>query len=323
MKKECTELVEPLDRFPFPLRDIFPSNDRPDINAYWDVFCQLRPAVQMQASRGCPYRCYFCLWNQVVYREGKYRTLSISRVVDEMEHIVNKYRAREIYIDDDDFTVNKKHVKGICREIQKRNLRINWSCMGNVANLDEETVYEMAAAGCIGIKFGVESASENVLKEIGKPVNLERVKNVVKWLKKYRIRSHATFTFGLLNETLDSMKKTLEFAKRLDTDSVQFSIATPYPGTKFYEILKKENMITELDWMNYDGSCRCVVNYPQLSSETIEKFYNKTFKKWLFYKLTDINWVVRQLGFLLRTFITQSKEYNIRFLKRIILKLIK
>jgi radical SAM superfamily enzyme YgiQ (UPF0313 family) len=161
-----TELIKPLDKLPLPYREIFPSNENPNINLYWDVFCQLRPAVQMHTSRGCPYRCYFCLWNQVVYRNGKYRTFSVNRVVDEIEYIIKNFDTKEIYIDDDDFTINKNHVRGICEEIIRRKLNIKWSCMGDAINLDEELVYLMAKSGCIGIKFGVENAHYEVLKKL-------------------------------------------------------------------------------------------------------------------------------------------------------------
>lgn len=316
-----TGLIEPLDSLPFPSREIFPSNECSKIDEYWDVFCQLRPAVQMHTSRGCPYRCYFCLWNQVMYREGKYRTFSVKRVVDEMELIVKKFNAKEIYIDDDDFTINKNRVREICDEIMKRGLKLKWSFMGDAINLDEKLISRLSESGCIGIKFGVESANKEVLKTLGKPVNLEKVKDMVKWCKKYGIRTHATFTFGLYNETIGSLNETLEFAKKLDTDSVQFSIATPYPGTRFYNELISTNRINNFDWMNYDGSCRCVISYPGLSSDEIENIFKSAFKKWLICKFINPFWVLRQVKFLLRTIFSQRLKYNYIFIKRVVNKI--
>lgn len=316
-----TDLIENLDDLPFPYREIFPSNENPDINVYWDVFCQLRPAVQIHTSRGCPYRCYFCLWNQVVYNEGKYRTFSIKRVVDEIEYIIKKFNAKEIYIDDDDFTINRNHVKGICEEIIRRKLNIKWSCMADAINLDEELIFLMAKSGCIGIKFGVESVSKEVLKFIGKPVKIEKVKNLVKWCNKYGIRTHATFTFGLLGETKQTMKESLEFAKRLDVDSIQFSIATPYPGTKFYSIVTSNNWLTDFDWLNYDGSCRCVVSYPNLKNYEIEKFYSIAFKQWFINKIINLKWLYRQIKIIFRMIITQELKYNVNFVKRLFSKI--
>lgn len=104
--KGYSNSIYPLDKFPFPLRDIFPSNDSPNPTIYWDGFCQERPALQMQSSRGCAYRCYFCLWNRVIYNNGKYRTFSAKKVVDEMQEAMTKYRVKEIYFDDDNFKRN-------------------------------------------------------------------------------------------------------------------------------------------------------------------------------------------------------------------------
>ncbi len=117
------QLIDPLDQLPPPARDIFPRNDRPDLFFYWDGFCQLKPAVQMHASRGCPFKCDFCLWNQVMYNLGKYRTFSPKRIVDEMEEM-QKLGAKEIYFDDDSFTINKKHVIDVTNEIKRRNLKV-------------------------------------------------------------------------------------------------------------------------------------------------------------------------------------------------------
>jgi radical SAM superfamily enzyme YgiQ (UPF0313 family) len=274
-------LVEPLDLLPPPARDIFPSNDHPNPTCYWDGFCQLFPAIQMHTSRGCPYRCYFCLYNQVIYNNGKYRTFSPMRVVDEMEGVIRKYNAKEIYFDDDDFTINRKHVLSICNEIIKRKLKIKWSCMADAINLDEKMIERMKESGCIGIKFGIESASHRILRSIGKPVNLEKVKKVTKLCLKYRIKSHATFSLGLLNETNDDVKKTLKFASSLDVDSIQISIATPFPGTKFFQIVEKEGFLRSKDWELYDGKVYEIVSHPYLDWKKVSHMRKKALFIWL------------------------------------------
>ena len=89
-----------------------------------------------------------------MYREGKYRTFSPARVVDEMLEVIDRYDAKEIYFDDDDFTVNKGHVLRLCREMQTRGLQIPWSCMGDAVVPDKEMLDAMADTGCVGMKFG-------------------------------------------------------------------------------------------------------------------------------------------------------------------------
>lgn len=289
-----SELVD-LSKLPFPARHLFPSNDNNNLDLYWDGFCQYRPAIQMHASRGCPFRCNFCLWNQVMYENGRYRVFDAKKVVDEMEDVIEKYGAREIYFDDDSFTINKQHVLEICKEIIDRGLSIKWSCMGDAMVTDREMIDAMADAGCIGMKFGVESGDVNILKKIEKPVNLDKVKQVAKWLAEKNIKTHATFTFGLIDETMKTMQKTLDYAKELDVDSVQFSITTPFPGTRFYEELKSKNLLTTNNWEKYDGSTSSVVKYSNLTNEEIENFCENASKDWLKHKIKDRRWVLRQI----------------------------
>ncbi|MDD5614288.1 MAG: radical SAM protein [Candidatus Omnitrophica bacterium] len=233
-------LIKNLDDLPYPARELFPSNENTDLSIYWDGFCQNYPAHQVQASRGCLYRCYFCLWNQVIYNNGNYRKHSASRVLEEIEMIQNRYGSKEIYFDDDDFTVDKDYVYSICSEITKNGLDIKWSCMADSINTDEDLIKTMAKSGCIGIKFGVESASAKILKNIGKPVSLERVKKLTSLCSKYGIKTHAAFTLGLLEEEPKDIRLTGDFIKNLDVDSVQVSIAMPYPGTAFYQALQPD-----------------------------------------------------------------------------------
>src|SRR5262249_30950552 len=150
--------IDPVDQLPPPARHLFPAYFDRNLGRYHDGFCQHRPAIQLHSSRGCPFRCNFCLWIQVMYNNGKHRGFTPARVVDEMIEARDKFGAREIYFDDDDFTVRKDHVLKLCDEMERRGLRIPWSVMGDAMATDEETLVRMARAGCIGMKFGLESA---------------------------------------------------------------------------------------------------------------------------------------------------------------------
>ncbi len=318
---EYTKPFKALDELGMPERELFPMPEKNAITAYWDVFCQYYPSAQMHTSRGCPYGCYFCVWPQVYYHNRAYRIFSTQHVVDEIQVLVERYKIREIYIDDDDFSIDLKRVHAICSEIIDRKISVAWSCMADASNLDEATVALMARSGCIGIKFGVESAAKDVLEHIGKPVDLDRVKKVVSWAVSHGIRTHATYTFGLLGETRGSMEATLRYAIALDTDSVQFSIATPYPGTKFYDQLKDNGWLKDFDWQNYDGSVSCVVDYPQLSAREIEAWYARAFSRWLSAMLLRPSWLYRQLRIIFRTMASQTPAYKKLFVARLLQKL--
>lgn len=310
--------ISNLNVLPFPARHLFPSNENPDPTVYWDGFCQYKPSVQMQASRGCPFQCNFCLWNQVVYQNGKYRFFSAKRVVDEMEEVVKKHGAKEIYFDDDTFTAKKRQVLDICGEINRRNLKIFWSVMGDAMITDEEMIRSMAEAGCIGIKFGVESGNREILKGIGKPIDLEKVRKFVGWCSKYKIKNHATFTFGLLGETKETMKETLEFAKSLDVDSVQFSLTTPFPGTRYFQQLKEEKRLAFQKWEDFDGAFSSVVKYPNFSQKEIVDFCRRASGSWLSNKFTKATWLLRQLYYLKRTIKGQGLKVIFSRFKRTI-----
>ena len=288
-------LIDPLDNLPPPARHLFPQNENPNPCIYWDGFCQYRPAIQMHATRGCPYRCNFCVWNQVMYRNGKYRKFSAKRVVDEMCEVVNRYGTKEIYFDDDDFTISKSNVLAICKEIKNRNFQIKWSCMGDAINLDEETLLEMASSGCVGMKFGVETGSPQLLKTLGKPVNMKRIRNLTRWCSRYHIKSHATFTLGLLGETEQTLMETLNFAKSLDVDTIQVSICTPYPGTRLFDIVKEKGFLKSFNWEDFDGKFKGVVEYPGLHFSRIEEFHQKMMREWVLYKMFTPLWVLRQI----------------------------
>ena len=294
--------VNTLDKLPVPLRDIFPSNDCPDPDVYWDGFCQLRPAIQMQSSRGCIYRCYFCLWNQVIYNNGKYRIFSVRRVVDEMQDLVSRYKAREIYFDDDNFMADKDRVKSICEEILIRNLKVKWSCMGDAVNVTDEVLRIMARSGCIGIKFGVESGSKKILKTIGKPIDLEKVKAMVRLCKKKRIKTHAAFMIGLAGETKEDFKQTARFAYSLDADSLQLSIATPFPGTDFYAMAKERWPLTGINYRRFDGKISGVAGLSGLNGNNdMKKIRRKFFLGWFFKKITSPAWCLSHLPIIFRT----------------------
>jgi radical SAM superfamily enzyme YgiQ (UPF0313 family) len=292
--------IADLDALPFPARHLFPTREAPSMWPYWDGFCQRRPAVQMHASRGCPFKCTFCLWISVIYDQGPYRTFSAKRIVDEMEEIVRRYGAREIYFDDDIFTAREDHVVGLCEEILRRELRVAWSVMGDAMAVTEKSVDAMARAGCIGMKFGVESADPQVLKKLRKPVKIDKVRNVVDWCASRGIKTHATITFGLEADTPETMQRTLDFCCSLPADSIQFSTTTPFPGTEHYRNAKAAGQIDDSDWSRFDGARSSVLTYASMSPEFVESFALRAPSVWLRARMKDPAWVARQMKYFAR-----------------------
>jgi anaerobic magnesium-protoporphyrin IX monomethyl ester cyclase len=265
--------IADLDRLPFPARDYF------DWGRYHEPTYYALPWITMISSRGCPYRCTFCSWPQTMYGH-KYRVRSAKNVVDEMEHCVKKYRPGEIFFDDDTFTIGKSRVMDICREIRDRNLQVVWSCMGRTDTVDPEMLAEMFSAGCRKIKFGVETGSEKMMETIQKGLDLSRVGEIFESARSVGMEVHGTFMIGLPGETRETVKETVTLASSIPMDSVQFSIATPFPGTRFYaECVQNGWLVTE-NWDDYDGNFGSVVSYPQLSKVEIEELLYFAYREY-------------------------------------------
>jgi anaerobic magnesium-protoporphyrin IX monomethyl ester cyclase len=293
-------LLEPLDKLPMPAYDLFPSNAAPDPGLYWDGFCQHRPAIQMHASRGCPYKCDFCLWNQVMYGNGRYRTFSPGRLLDEIAHLCERYGSREIYFDDDDFTINAAHVRAIAEGIIARGLDIKWSCMGDAINITPDLLALMARSGCVGMKFGVETGSERMIKKLGKPVDLGKVRDLVKLCATHGIKTHATFTLGLAEDDLQSIGETIAFLEDFDCDTIQVSVCTPLPGTRFFATAERENLLKTKDWEKYDGKAGDVVKHRNLDLDEVTAMRSRALRRWVFNRLTSPRWLLRQAGYFFR-----------------------
>lgn len=293
-------LINPLDQLPPPARHLFPCNSKPAISAYYDGMFQHTPTAYMHTSRGCPYRCDFCVWVQVLYRGEPQRYFSPARIVDEMELLVKNYGVKEIYFDDDNFTSSKKHVRQLCAEIKSRRLSIAWSAMGDAIALSDELLECMADAGCIGLKFGLDSSNSTVLTAIKKPLNVQRLDKLVAKAAGLGIKTHMTVVFGLTGETRATIEATFEYACKLDIDSVQFSMATPCPGTDFYNNLAREGRIRQAVWEEYDGSNMSVIRYSDFSGEFLERFTTTAHSRWLRRKFLNPLWLLRQMRYLIR-----------------------
>lgn len=289
-----------LGRLPFPARDLFPSGDQADLGLYHDGFCQGRPAVQMHASRGCPFSCSFCVLPQVLYRGAGYRCFPASRVVDEMAHVVREHGAREIYFDDDTFTGSRAQVHAICDELHRRGVRIPWSAMGDAMTLDEATVERMARSGCVGLKLGLESVSPEVLRGIGKPLRTDRLERLCRQASRLGLKTHVSVSIGHLDDTEETIRRTFRFSCRLEVDSVQYSIATPYPGTRFYRDARQRGLLVEPDFAKYDPWHNAVVAPPHVDRRFLERFQAAAHRGWLLRRLCQPGWVLRQARLLRR-----------------------
>jgi len=131
--------------------------------------------------------------------------------------------------------------------------------MGRADLCNKNIMTLLKKAGLTAVKLGVESANKNILLQSEKNLDIASVEKTVKMCRKLGIKTHLTFTFGLFGENAETVKETINFAQKINPDSVQFSIATPFPGTKFYNDLLQKHSLDNMDWNQFDGNRTTVI----------------------------------------------------------------
>lgn len=242
----------------------------------------LHPVVQIFTGRGCPNRCSFCSWTETLTGR-KYRVRSIKNVVDEFQYIKEQLpEVKEIFIEDDTFTIDKKRIKAFCEELKSRGLRVTWSCNAR-ANLDYETMKIMKEAGCRLLDVGYESGSDEILKNVEKGITMGQMREFARSAQKAGLMVLGDFVFGFPGETKETAERTIEFAKELRPNYVQFAVATPIPGTRFYQWVKENNsLLTERleESLDKDGFQRCIVSYPGFTDRDIEEYVDRALREY-------------------------------------------
>ena len=248
-----------------------------DITRY-NVPFLLHPYLAFYTERGCPALCTFCLWPQTLSGH-RWRTRSSEDVANEVKFALENFPGlKEIFFDDDTFNIRKSRVLELCARLKP--LHCTWSCTSRVT-VDYETLQAMKEAGCRLLIVGYESGDPQILKNIKKGATVERAIEFTRDCKKLGLLIHGDFIVGLPGETRETIRRSIEFAKRLDTETIQVSVAHPYPGTEFYEYAKQNNLIT-IDSMTDEGGHQLPnLRYPDLDRaaliESVERFYDEYY----------------------------------------------
>ncbi len=275
VKNDGYNLIDNLDEIPWPARDIFP------MEKYIDAVAGLPlPSLQVWASRGCPFNCNFCLWPQIMYGGRNYRVRNAENVAEEIEYCVKRWGFNSFYFDDDTFNIGKERIIKLAREIKRRKIEKPFAVMARADTMDEEQIAELKEAGLYSLKYGVESGVQEIVNNCGKALDLKKVEEAVMLAKKYGIKVHLTFAFGLPGETKDTIKKTIDFACSLDPDSVQFSIITPFPGSRYYEELNSKGYIINKNWEDYTGYTKAVIRTENLTKKDLEDACVLAVREW-------------------------------------------
>ena len=245
---------------------------------HYNVPFLLNPYVSFYTTRGCPAMCTFCLWPQT-HSGHRWRLRSTQDVVNECRFVLENFPGlKEIFFDDDTFNYRKQRTLELCAELKKLNF--TWSCTSRVTT-DYETLKAMKDAGCRLLIVGYESGDPQILKNIKKGATVEMAMRFTENCRKLGLTIHGDFIVGLPGETRQTLRNTIEYAKRLDVETIQVSIAHAYPGTEFYEYAKQSALVN-ISMADEEGHQLPNVIYPGILDEAelvewVERFYGEYY----------------------------------------------
>lgn len=247
--------TECLDELPFPARHKFPLHRYRQFG--------VMPLGTMLSSRGCPHGCAYCTIGTLF---PTWRGRSPKNVVDEMEELVHRFDCRGISFADEDFLLSKERAQAIAEEILRRGLKVMWGIQTRTTNIGEkdlELLKSLRRAGCQFALFGIESARVGTMKKLRRDIKLKTIQTAFETCKKADMRTAGSAILGFPGETKEDARFTVKFVKELDPCYAFFGVATPFPGTPFYQICRDSNIIKERNLRKY------TIMSPVLETETI------------------------------------------------------
>lgn len=282
-----------LNKLPLPSRDLLDYQGGKIFN--FGIEYTKGESTGIITSRGCPYNCSFCascsLWGQKV----RYR--DIDKVINEVNHVIKKYKIFNFKIQDDTFIINEKRVIEFCKKMivlnKKYINKISWRCYGGRVDLITENMLKyMKKSGCKEIDYGIETGDQNILNLMRKKTNIKQAINAIKLTKKVGIDTRAFMMVGLPGTNEKTAEKDICFLKTAKPDAVNLAIFTPYPGSDIYKNPNKYNITfnkpkdhTELykfDKYNMhlfsrdkNKTSKSIIKIKDLSSSSLEKIKNK------------------------------------------------
>ncbi len=229
------------------------------------------PMVTLMTSRGCPFRCRFCVYPQTLTGR-RFRFRSVENVIRELRYIQeNLPIVRAVFFEDDTLSANKKRCTALCQAMIRAGIRIPWTTNSRI-DPDLDTLTLMKQAGCQSLCVGFESGSQRILDAMGKGIQIQKMFQFMENARKAGILVHGCFMVGFPGETRSEIEQTLDLAMALKPDTAQFYPVMVYPGTEAYEQYREKNWITARDydqWLTPEGLHNCVVRNETLTSDEL------------------------------------------------------
>ena len=295
-----TKYIENLDELPLPARHLLKMEKYIRTTSPHSGI-KRQPYTSMVTSRGCRNRCSFCvircLWGE------KPRFRSAENVLKEIDHLIKTYGIKEIHFEDDNLTSDKKRAMAIFNGIieKKWDLSLNSPSGLTVHSLDEELLSTMKKAGYYSISIAIESGDKDILRLMRKPVDLERVKALVKIVHKLGMRVKGFFILGYPGETKEQMQKTVDFAAKVGLDWALFFLATPIPGSELEKQCKEKGYLID-ETMDYVTQFYVMnIKTPEFEPEYVENLREKAnfeinFKNNINLKSGNYDWAIEDIG---------------------------
>ncbi len=246
------DFIEDLNAISFPDRTLVPYK------RYNSIIAKANPVNIMVTSRGCPFRCTFC---DRPHLGKRFRMRSADNVVDEFEEC-SRLGIKEILVYDDTFTANRQRVIDICKKMIERKIKIYWGVRARVDTVNEEMLRLLKEAGCVRLNYGVESGNPEILKRLNKGITLEQVETAFRLTKKYKMDALAYFMIGCPGDTKETIRDSVEFAKKLEADYVHFTILMPFPATAVYQEAMEKGLIKGDVWREFAKNPRSDFEIP-------------------------------------------------------------
>jgi anaerobic magnesium-protoporphyrin IX monomethyl ester cyclase len=286
----------------------------------WHCFDNLfgrSPYAAIYTSLGCPYSCVFCCINALFGKPGiRYRSPEL--VIKEIGLLAEKYGVKNIKIVDELFVLNESHYMKIVDLLIKNSYNLNLWVYARVDTVKTENLRKMKQAGINWIALGIESANPEIRDKALKNMKIENIKDIVRAIQNEGIRVIGNFIFGLPSDTMETMRETLEMAKDLNCEFVNFYCAMAYPGSKLYDMAVKENRELPKDWQDFSqhsyGALPLSTKF--VSAKEVLKFRDEAFNEY-FSNPVYLNMLRDKFGEKVRAHIEEMSKVR---LKRMILQ---
>jgi len=270
---ETRPFIKDLNDLPIPLHHLLPylKYRMPLLHG---------PFTFIVTSRGCTAGCIYCI-KHVSYQYGV-RVRSPEKIVEELK-VLKSLGINNVNMYADLFTVSREQVVGLCKLMIEEKLDMTWTCNSRVDYVDEEMLQLMGKAGCFLMTWGIESGSERVLRHAKKGAYPDKAERALRWAKQAGIKNWGYFIIGLPTETEETIRETIDFAKRLPLDIALFHVAAPYPGTPFFfEVVREGWFRPGTRWEQVDMDKGTVLDYPGLPAERLLYWQKRAFREWAF-----------------------------------------